>query len=155
LVNFLLALVVLFVVLFVFRVPLSPWLWQLPIVILLQTVFMIGLALFLATLNVFYRDTMLVMDVMMLAWFFLTPIFYSTSSLPQTVEIAGLTLDLPRLYFILNPMASIINMYRDLLYYGYRTDLDFFLRSAVTAFLALGFGYWFFTRYRGRFGEEL
>ena len=155
LVNFLLALVVLFAVLLVFQAPISPWLWQLPIVILLQTVFMIGLALFLSTLNVFYRDTMLVMDVVMLAWFFLTPIFYSTSSLPQTIEIAGFTLDFPRLYFILNPMASIINMYRDLLYYGYRTDLDFFLRSAITAFLALGFGYWFFTRYRGRFGEEL
>ena len=46
-------------------------------------------------------------------------------------------------------------MYRDMLYYGYRTDLDFFLRTTVTAVVILGFGFWFFIRYSGRFGEEV
>jgi ABC-type polysaccharide/polyol phosphate export permease len=52
-------------------------------------------------------------------------------------------------------MASIINTYRDLLYRGYRTDFDFFLRTATTALLVLVVGYWFFCKYSSRFGEEV
>ncbi len=46
-------------------------------------------------------------------------------------------------------------MYRDMLYYGYRTDPDFFFRTAATALVVLAFGYWFFIRYSSRFGEEV
>ncbi len=155
LVNFLLALLVLFVALLVFRSHFSPWLWILPLIILIQTVFAIGIGLILSTLQVFYRDTMMVMEVVMLAWFFLTPIFYSASQLPAVYHVAGLDLDVRRLLYIVNPMASLINVYRDLLYSGYRTDPDFFIRTALTAAAVLVFGYWFFTRYSDRFGEEV
>jgi ABC-type polysaccharide/polyol phosphate export permease len=155
LVNFLLAFIVLFAALLVFQANFSPWLWTLPLVMLIQTVFTIGIALVLSTLNVFYRDTAMIMDVVMLAWFFLTPVFYSTTILPQSVTLLGVTFDPQRLLYIVNPMASLINIYRDLLYWGYRTDLDFFIRTAVTAVLVFAFGFWFFHRYADRFGEEL
>ena len=155
LINFLLAFVVLFAVLLVFRSNLSPWLPLLPFVILIQTLFTLGVALFLSTLNVFYRDTVIILEVVLLAWFFLTPIFYSVEMLPASYDLAGLTINVRRIYYIANPMASLVNMYRDMLYYGYRTDLDFFLRTTITALTVLGFGYWFFIRYSGRFGEEV
>ena len=155
LINFLLAFVVLFAALLMFQSTFSPWLWLLPLVLLTQTIFTIGVALVLSTLNVFYRDTAMIMDVLMLAWFFLTPVFYSTSLLPASVTLLGVTLNPQRLLYILNPMASFVNIYRDLLYWGYRTDLDFFLRTAITAIAVLLFGAWFFRRYSDRFGEEL
>ena len=155
LINFLLAFVILFAALLIFQSNFSPWLWLLPFVLLIQTIFTIGVALILSTLNVFYRDTSMIMDVQMLAWFFLTPVFYSTALLPDSITLLGVTLNPQRLLYILNPMASLVNMYRDLLYWGYRTDLDFFLRSAVTAVAVLLFGAWFFRRYSDRFGEEL
>lgn len=155
LINFLLAFIVLFAALLIFQANFSPWLWTLPLVLLIQTVFTIGIALVLSTLNVFYRDTAMIMDVVMLAWFFLTPVFYSAAILPTSVEVAGITLNPQRLLYIVNPMASLVNIYRDLLYWGYRTDLDFFIRTAVTAVLVFAFGFWFFHRYADRFGEEL
>jgi lipopolysaccharide transport system permease protein len=155
LVNFLLAFIVLFAALVIFQSNFNSWLPLLLVVMLIQTVFTIGIALVLSTLNVFYRDTAMIMDVVMLAWFFLTPVFYSTAILPQSITVAGITFDPQRLLYILNPMASLINMYRDLLYWGYRTDLDFFVRTAVTAILVFAFGFWFFHRYADRFGEEL
>ena len=155
LVNFLLALVVLFAALIVFRVNFSPWLWTLPLMILIQTCFTIGMALILSTLQVFYRDTQMVMEVVMLAWFFLTPIFYAARQLPATYTLWGIDLPVQRIMYILNPMASIINVYRDLLYNGYRTNPDFFIRTALTALVVLGVGYWFFARYSDRFGEEV
>lgn len=155
LVNFLLALIVLFTALIIFDTNFSPWLWTLPLIILIQTCFSLGIGLVLSTLQVFYRDTQLVMEVVMLAWFFLTPVFYRAAQLPASYAIGGIELPVQRIMYIVNPMASLINVYRDLLYFGYRTDIDFFIRTAVTALLALAFGYWFFVRYSDRFGEEV
>jgi ABC-type polysaccharide/polyol phosphate export permease len=155
LVNFLLAFLLLFAALFVFRAQFSPWLWTLPFVILIQTCFTIGMAFFLSALNVFYRDTMMIMNVVMLAWFFLTPVFYAINLLPASYLLLGVPISPQRLAYILNPIASLINIYRDLLYWGYRTDLDFFVRTTVTALIFLVVGYWFFVRHSDRFGEEL
>lgn len=155
LVNFLLGLAVLLVVLIFFHGHFSPWLWLLPIVILIQTCFTLGVALFLAAVNVYYRDTLMIMDVVLLAWFFLTPVVYAIGILPPTYEILGLTVNIQRLMYIVNPMASLIAAYRDLLYWGYRTDLDFFLRTAITAIAVLAAGYWYFVRHSHDFGEKV
>lgn len=156
LINFLLAFIVLFAILIIFRTNFSPWLlWMLPIVILIQTCFQIGIGLILSTLNVFYRDTAMIMNVAILALFFLTPIFYSVDLLPATFTLFGAEWPLRRVFYILNPMASIINLYRDLLYWGRITDMDFFLRTAATAVATLCIGYWIFNRYAGSFGEEV
>lgn len=155
LVNFLLALLVLFIAILVLGANFSPWLWTLPFVILIQTCFTLGIGFVLSTLHVFYRDTRMVMEVVMLAWFFLTPVFYSVQQIPATLSWIGIEWDVRRIYYILNPMASLINVYRDLLYTGYRTDPDFFIRTTLTALVVLIFGYWFFVRYSDRFGEEV
>lgn len=155
LVNFLLALVVLFAMLFVVRSRLSPYIWLLPLVIAVQACFILGIALILSTLSVFYRDTIMIMEVVLQAWFFLTPIFYPIEILPRSFQALGFTFDIHRLMYILNPMASLIAAYRDLLYWGYRTNLDFLARTAVTALAVLAMGYLFFLRYSRRFGEEV
>ncbi len=155
LVNFLLGMAVLMVVLVFTHAHFSPWLWLLPFVILIQTCFTLGVALFLATVNVYYRDTLMIMDVVLLAWFFLTPVVYSIAILPSSYEVMGITVNVQRLMYIINPMASLIAAYRDLLYWGYRTDLDFFLRTAITSIAVLVIGYWFFTRHSHDFGEKV
>jgi lipopolysaccharide transport system permease protein len=155
LVNFLLGMAVLMVVLIVTGSRFSHCLWLLPFVIAIQTCFTLGVALFLSAINVYYRDTLMIMDVVLLAWFFLTPVVYSIAILPSSYEIMGITVNPQRLMYILNPMASLIAAYRDLLYWGYRTDLDFFLRTAVTSIAVLVLGYWYFTRHSHDFGEKV
>ncbi len=155
LVNFLIALPVLFILTWVSGVPLRGWVLLLPVPILVQSIFALGIILVLATLEVFYRDTHMLMDVGMLAWFFLTPIFYPVEQLPEQARLLGIVFN-PRLWlFRLNPMASIINTYQDLIYRGAPTATDFLLRTAITACLFLVFGYWFFLRFSKRFGEEI
>lgn len=155
LVNFLLAMVVLFGAIIVSGIPFSPYLWLLPVLIAVQFCFILAVSLILSALNVFYRDTVLIMDVVLQAWFFLTPVFYPIEILPRSYELLGINLDVHRLMYILNPMASLIATYRDLLYWGYRTDLDFFIRTAVTVLVLLFAAYLFFLRLRSRFGEEV
>ncbi len=154
-VNFVLALIVLFAMLFVFRVPLTRWALLLPVVMLTQLLFTLGLSFILSTANVFYRDTGMIMDVVMLAWFFVTPIFYPIDILPQHRIVLGVGLNIHRLTYILNPMASLISTYRVILYQGARPAPDFFLRTFITSLLTLVFGYWVLTRRSAQFAEEV
>lgn len=155
LVNFGISLVVLFPMLFVFRVHITPWALLLPLVILLQLCLITGVALLVSTLNVFYRDTKVVMEVAMMAWFFVTPIFYPIDILPRSREVLGLTINIHRWTRILNPMASLVAAYRDVLFYGRRVGTDFLARTAVTALVVLVIGYLVFLHYSRVFGEEV
>jgi lipopolysaccharide transport system permease protein len=155
LVNFLIALPIFFILVLISGAPLTWWALLLPLTILLQVAFTLGLALFLATLNVFYRDTQHILGVILLAWFFLTPVFYPIETVPQEARVLGIPFDAQLWLRRLNPMASLIASYRDLLYRGAPTGLDFLSRTAVTVLIVLVVGYLVFLRYSPRFGEEV
>jgi lipopolysaccharide transport system permease protein len=162
LVHFLIALPIYFILAIIFGIPGAelgtywPYLAWLPVVIFVEAVFALGLSFFTAAINVFYRDMEIVIDTIILAWFFVTPVFYDfTKYLSATRVVFGTEVPVSRIAFILNPMASIIAAYRDAIYYGRMIGLDFFFRTAITSVIVLVIGYWFFQRYNWRFGEEL
>jgi ABC-type polysaccharide/polyol phosphate export permease len=155
LVNFVIALPVYVILALLLGVHLTPWALLLPIVIAVQMIFTIGISFLLSAINVFYRDVQQVMEVIILAWFFLTPVIWDVGMLPASRVIAGVAVPVQRLTYILNPMASIVATYRDLLYYGQSIGPDFFLRTAVTALIVLSIGFAVFHRLSGRFAEEV
>jgi len=154
-VNFLISLPVFFAVAIALGVRLTPWVLLVPVILLVQVIFSIGIGLILATLNVYYRDTQIIMEVLMLAWFFLTPVIWDVSALPQTQVLLGVSWPIQRLVYILNPMASIIASYRVTMYSGAQPALDFFVRSTATAAIILIVGYLVFHRFSASFAEEL
>ena len=160
-INFCLAFVVLFVMVLVFRVPVRPAILLLPVIMLIHLAFTSGVAMFLATLNVFYRDTGVIMDVLMQAWFFLTPVFYPLEMLPEWGVVLGIELPVRRLLYILNPMASIIASYRSVLYGSTATVMPhapawhFLLRTAVTTGIVFVIGLVVYSRHSHRFAEEV
>ena len=155
LINFLIALPVFFALALASGAPITLWALLLPVPILVQLAFSIGICLILATLDVFYRDTQIIMGVLLMAWFFITPIFYPITQVPAEATVLGVTFNAQLWLRRLNPMASIIASYRDLLYWGVPTGFDFLLRTAVTALIVLILGYLIFLRYSPRFGEEV
>jgi ABC-type polysaccharide/polyol phosphate export permease len=155
LVNFAIALPVYLVMAVLLGVHLTPWVLLLPAVLVVEMIFIVGVSFLLATINVFYRDMQQIMEVAILAWFFLTPVIWDVSTLPASRVIAGIDVPVQRLVYILNPMASIIATYRDLLYYGRSIGVDFFLRTAVTVVIVLVLGFAVFHHFSGRFAEEV
>lgn len=147
LVNYLIALPVFAVVALLSGASLPVTLLLLPVAVALQTIMSMGLAMMLSTLNVFYRDTQFIVDLAMLALFFITPIWYDASA----IEVTGFALWVRRL----NPMASLVNIYQELMFHGRVTALDFWLRTAVTAVGIFVLGYLVFRRYESRMGEEM
>jgi ABC-type polysaccharide/polyol phosphate export permease len=122
-----------------------------------QLIFIVGFSLVMATANVFYRDTQVIMEVVMMAWFFLTPILYPVTILPREYYIAwlGVSVDVWRWVNILNPMASFIATYRVILYSGSPPEFYFFIRTLLTSLGILAVGAWIFYRYSRRFAEEV
>jgi ABC-type polysaccharide/polyol phosphate export permease len=154
LVNYLLALPMFIIVALVSGHPLMWTLLLVPFALLIQVVLSFGLTFFLSAINVFYRDTQFIIDLAMLAFFFLTPIFYDIRT-AQAWHILGQTIDVGVWLRRLNPMASLVNIYQDLMYNGRVTDLDFWVRTSITAVVIFFLGYFFFRHYSNKFGEEL
>jgi ABC-type polysaccharide/polyol phosphate export permease len=127
----------------------------------IQFCFILGLAFLVATGNVYYRDTAVILEVVLLAWFFLSPIIYRYEDLTTVLELpGGWTVQSSRLMYILNPMASIMSSYRDALFGSpvgppAAPRWDFLLRTAASSLVILAFGYWAFARQAHKFGEEV
>ncbi len=145
-INFLLAVPVLFVLMGLFGLPFTLWIAYLPVLFVIQAMLLIGLGLFLAGLNVIFRDTGVILEVVILAWFFLTPVFYDLQIAYPSVA---------RMVYWFNPMASIITQYRTILYSGGRPDFFFDIRAGATCFVIMVLGYVFFMSLNRRLGEHL
>ena len=84
--------------------PTGSWLW-LPLVWILYIVFVCGLALGASALNVFIRDTRYVVESSNLVLFWLVPIFYDFSIIPQKYWAV----------YRFNPIAALVMAMRNIL----------------------------------------
>jgi lipopolysaccharide transport system permease protein len=142
-VDFLLAGLMLIPLMFYYRAPLFPTgLLFLPLIILVQAALGLGLGFIGAALNVFYRDIKHLVGLALQLWFYLSPIVYPIDRIPEAYR---------NLYF-LNPMAGIIQAYRDVLL-NTRLPGSSLLISAVISAVILVFGYWFFKRVEFQFAD--
>lgn len=161
LVNFGFAFLVLIIFLFVSGIGITIHALWVPVILIIQMIFMLGLTMILSALNVFYRDVRMIMDVIILAWFFLTPIFYPLEDFNNQAQLMGLQFDAARFMRWVNPMASIVDGYRTVLWGTMRssgpTSMDPLnvLRTLVTALLVFFVGLYVFRRFEHLFGEVL
>jgi lipopolysaccharide transport system permease protein len=159
LVNFLLASLVLLIFIYAFGIGLTVYALWVPIILFIQVIFILGLSMLFSAFHAFYRDVMMILEVVMLAWFFLTPVFYPFEWLGTQEILLGYSP--AQIMRWLNPMASIIDGYRTVLW-GTLTssgpgqmDLAFLVRTFVTAVITLIVGYVVFIRTEHLFGEKL
>lgn len=160
LVNFLIACGVFLVIFYLFGLRLTIHALWVPVILLIQMIFTLGLGFFLGSINVFYRDVLMILDVIILAWFFLTPVFYPFSQFGETATILSIEFSPARLMRWLNPMASIIDGYRTVLWGidgtgGVSMNPAYMLRTFLTSFIVLVVGYITFRRTEHLFGEKL
>lgn len=145
LIHFLIALPILAVLLIMSGSwPTSTLLW-LPVVIALEFLIILSLAYFLATLQVTFRDTQYLLEVLMLLGFYLTPVFYDAGLVPARYQLV----------YQLNPMAVVIDTYRAVLLRGEMPNVQNFGWIAVAAGVLLVVGYRVFMRASYHFAEEL
>ncbi|MBQ15087.1 MAG: hypothetical protein CMQ17_12945 [Gammaproteobacteria bacterium] len=120
------------------------WLW-IPLVFFLQFLFTMGLVAIISALCVFLRDLQQLVGILVFIWFFLTPIVYPISMI-QSEATQNL--------FLLNPMHSFVNIYREVILLGEMsfTNLHIIIPVSLLSYL---FGGWFYMRIKHAFGDVL
>lgn len=123
--------------------------WRLllfPAVLLQNFIFTLGLSLFLAATNVFFRDIQYIYNAITTAWLYLTPMFYPVEALPEMLQY-GVS------HF--NPMYSYVSQFRCLTMPGFvpgGIDLvPLIIIGVVSAFLSLLIGLWTFLKTQDNF----
>lgn len=135
LVNLLISIMPLAMIVLVLQHPVSTsWLF-LPVSIFILALFTLGLSLLLATAAVFFNDSIDIYQIVIQAGFFLTPIMYPPSVLPETAQ--G--------WLVLNPFFAFIDLFRAPIYTGTIPDIQVITTASVLALATLLIGWGVFT----------
>ena len=118
------------------------WTWlYLPVPVLSLFIFTLGVSFLFATANVYYRDVAHIIQVLLQAWFYFTPIIYSLDMIPVRFQWL----------FKLNPLIYVVNGFRLAVYYGQLPRPQSVLASFVCSFAALIVGFAVFRKHQDNF----
>jgi lipopolysaccharide transport system permease protein len=159
LVHFLLAQIIV-VLAVVVTVGIPPYLYFLPVIVGIETLLILGIAFYLSALNVFYRDVMGLLELVVLAWFYVTPVIYpmqvAQDRVGNSLGSGWFTL------YMLNPIAPIVGAIRRVTLYGrgkgeiHAEILVTYLSISLLLSIVLCVSGWFvFRRLSDRFADEL
>ncbi len=130
-----------------------------PIVLLVQMMLITGLAMALSAANVFVRDVMQAVPMVLVFWMFTTPVFYDVQAIQDSAPPTAGATDWPMLAgtaMRYNPMAILLGLYRATFSYG---AIPFPVRGlfklALLSAVVLWLGYAYFLRSKGRFADEV
>ncbi|MCU0507975.1 MAG: ABC transporter permease [Anaerolineae bacterium] len=122
------------------------WSWlALPLLMLAQFAFILSLVYLLAAAHVFFRDVQYLLGVALLLGFYLSPVFYDSSIVPERFQ----------LLYRLNPVAVLIDAYRSVLLEGQLPPALPLIILLAGALLMIALGLPVFHRASYRFAEEL
>jgi ABC-type polysaccharide/polyol phosphate export permease len=126
-------------------------LW-LPLIVLLQFLLCLGFAFVVAYLGSIFADTQNIVAIGTRLLFFLSPIFYFARS---RGDHEGIIPEQYLFFYDLNPVARLLDAYRDAMLWGTAPTTETFLYLGGMVFVALVLGFWLFSRAEGRFAKYL
>ena len=144
LVDFIFSFIVLLGLMIYFRVPFTWNLLWLPLLVLLALVTALAVGLWLAALNVQYRDVQHMIPFLLQAWMYASPVVFSVDLIPAEGPW--------RLLFGLNPMTGVIQGFRWALLGGNPPDL-LMVVSVVMVIILLISGLFYFRRMERNFAD--
>ena len=115
----------------------------LPLLVFLQTMLALGISLFTASLHTLVRDTAPILQLVLMVWFYLTPIIYPLAYVPERWAVV----------FRWNPATPLVNAYRAVLLEGKMPSVTEMLPSCVWAIAFLWFGRLVFARVEPVFAD--
>jgi lipopolysaccharide transport system permease protein len=126
-----------------YQISVGPSLILFPLLVVIQFLFTSGIVLVLAALNVFYRDIRFVVPLGLQIYMYLTPLIYPVSVIPERL----------RPFYMLNPMAAIIDAYRTILVYGQWPQSLYLVSAGVISIILFLAGYTFFNKAARSFAD--
>lgn len=117
----------------------------LPLIMVIQYIFVLGLALIVSSITVYFRDLEQIVSVIMMAWIYVTPIMYNVEYVPEIY----------RKYIVINPMTPIVEIYHQVLYYRMTPTRNYLLLACGASLLSFVIGVVLFACIDKNFAEEM
>lgn len=114
-------------------------------VLALQSIFALGLGVVLGVLNVFFRDVGQFFGIFLTFWFWLTPIVYPETVLPESI----------RSYLVANPMAPVISSYQTIFVKQAWPDWSSLVPTTLLSILVTLLGLYLYKKKSGEMVDEL
>lgn len=144
--NMLLSFVVIFIVLIASGKGISlNALVYLPIIMLIEYFIGLAIAILFSCINVYLRDLEQVSGVLSMAWQFLSPVLYAVEVIPEQYREA----------YMMNPIAPMVVIYRQILYHKQIPNIDLFLNPFLFAVILMIVSCLTFSKLKKHFAEEL
>jgi lipopolysaccharide transport system permease protein len=144
-IDFLIGAVLLVAMLLLYHIPLTWYaLWIFPL-FGVQVVFTIAISLVLSAVNVRYRDVRYVLPLLMQVWLYVSPVMYPVSVVPERL----------RFFYLLNPMAALIDGYRRSLGHGMMPRGTSLLIATAVSIVLLLLSYRSFKRAERAFADVI
>lgn len=143
LVDFFIAAIIFIGMLIFYHIEISPALLALPLILIIQIFFTVGLTLAASALNVFYRDIRFVIPLLLQLWIYLSPVFYPLETVPERF----------RSLYLLNPMATLIDSYRRVTLLRQFPRWDYLAIAALISLIVCIFGYRYFKHAEKSFAD--
>lgn len=145
LVHFIISIPVIVLFLYIFdNSPSLSWFVGIPVLVSIQLMLTYGANLFIATVNLFFRDIERLIQLAMTFLFYSTPVVFNLSMVPEPYKD----------YVYLNPVAPLIVAWRSLFMDGQILWFEIGI-SAVWALLIVGLGQFVYQKLSWRFAEIL
>ena len=144
-VNFLLGIPILSIFLLLYDVKEGWTLCLLPLIMVCQFAFTLGLTLLVSAASVHYRDIPHILGHLLTFWFFLSPIVYKSTQVPEQL----------RAILSLNPFTPFVVAYQDIFLYNTPPTWGVFASMLCIGAFALLSGLLVFTHLRWSFVEEI
>jgi ABC-2 type transport system permease protein len=156
LLNFLPSILIIVIFSLLFKVKLTFLILLLPLAIVIQTCLIIGITLMTCALQVVYRDVEYILQISLMALFFLIPSVYTLEELMRSASPAFVRI------YMLNPLVGIQDLYRIMFIGGYLETIpdqvnvfNTVLWPIIFSVAALFLGYFVFKKYEARFPDYL
>lgn len=143
--NYILSLPILVAFLLASGVPVTKYFLAFPLVVVVHTLFTFALVLLLSCLNVFMRDTRHILNNLLTLWFFLTPILYPLTQVPERY----------RFLVYLNPASIFTLCYQDAFFWGRWPRWDFLGLMLLLSVVLLVLFIVVFEHYKEYFAEKI
>ncbi len=144
-INMLLVFCILFPVAWISGYVPNKYYLYLPLLVIIQWMLNLGAVFILSSLFVYFRDIEHIINVMLMAWMYITPMIYSEDMIPWSMYH----------WLKLNPMFPIITAYQRIIIFGRSPDMYGLVYIFLFAIFILLLGYGIFMSLQRRFAEEL
>jgi lipopolysaccharide transport system permease protein len=134
--DFLIGLALLIIMYFIYKVYIDYTVFFIIPILIIQLMFTVGAGLIISITNVYMRDIQNALPLILQAWMLVSPVGYS-------LDMVG---DKFKFFYLLNPMAGIIDSYRQVLLHHRAPNFYYLGMSFFVSLGVLIFGYWFFKR---------